>query len=201
MRCAGERRRIDVIGHCAILPVPHSGSDARQSKTMDGRAPLTSATEPGGIRPASRFAGDNTTYTTKQVTQICGVSRRQIQWWAEHDVIPVNLIGGWRCFNPADLQKIFILADLRRKGVSLQSARRLLSSISACLAQRAGQEFFVVVAGTAEHDTRFVYKSVAVADTAEEVIRFVSSAEHACIVCHSNAAIQSEGAMGARLPF
>jgi DNA-binding transcriptional MerR regulator len=161
-------------------------------EAMNGRAALTTATEFGAIRPGGGSAGNNVTYTTKQVVQICGISQRQIQWWAEHDVVPVNLIGGWRCFNPADLQKIFILADLRRKGVSLQSARRLLISISACIAQRAGQEFFVVVAGNSDaRNTRFVYKKAAVVDTSEEAIRFVSTAEHACI-CHVKEAIESE---------
>jgi hypothetical protein len=102
------------------------------------------------------------TYTTKQVMRICDISQRQIQWWAEHDVVPVNLVSGWRCFYSADLQKICILADMRRKGVSLQSARRLLSSISACIALRAGQEFFVVAARSPIHIIRvlFVYKGL-----------------------------------------
>src|SRR5579883_607623 len=76
------------------------------------------------VRPD--LASPNRTYTSTEVAKIAGVSLRQLQWWDERKVVSPRHEGHRRIYLPAEVIEITVIAELRRKGFSLQKIRRVL---------------------------------------------------------------------------
>ncbi len=66
------------------------------------------------------------TYTSSEVSRIAGVSLRQLQWWDERKVVSPRHQGHKRVYLPEEVIEITVIAELRRKGFSLQKIRRVL---------------------------------------------------------------------------
>lgn len=73
-------------------------------------------------------------YTSREVAALTGLSARQLQWWhARRLFIPSvapqrTEAGGFteRRYTPVELLELMVLADLRRRGFSVPSIRRLI---------------------------------------------------------------------------
>ena len=65
-------------------------------------------------------------YSSSEVSKIAGVSLRQLQWWDERKVVSPRHEGHKRVYLPAQVIEITVIAELRRKGFSLQKIRRVL---------------------------------------------------------------------------
>ena len=66
------------------------------------------------------------TYTSADVAKIAQVSLRQLQWWDERKVVSPRHEGHKRIYLPEEVVEITLIAELRRKGFSLQKIRRVL---------------------------------------------------------------------------
>jgi DNA-binding transcriptional MerR regulator len=66
------------------------------------------------------------TYTSSDVAKIADVSLRQLQWWDERKVVSPRHEGHKRIYLPEEVIEITVIAELRRKGFSLQKIRRVL---------------------------------------------------------------------------
>jgi DNA-binding transcriptional MerR regulator len=66
------------------------------------------------------------TYSSSEVAQVADVSLRQLQWWDERKVVSPRHEGHRRVYYPAEVIEITVIAELRRKGFSLQKIRRVL---------------------------------------------------------------------------
>ena len=67
-------------------------------------------------------------YSTGDVTALTGVSRRKLQWWDESRVVsPVQYMRR-RLYSQSQVIEVSLIANLRRKGLSLQKARRILDA-------------------------------------------------------------------------
>ena len=71
------------------------------------------------VRPTTR-------YTSGDVARIAGVSLRQLQWWDERNVVSPRQEGHRRVYLPQEVVEVSVIAELRRKGFSLQKIRRVL---------------------------------------------------------------------------
>ena len=65
-------------------------------------------------------------YNSSDVSRICGVSLRQLQWWDERKVVSPRHEGHKRVYMTEEVVEISVIAELRRKGFSLQKIRRVL---------------------------------------------------------------------------
>jgi DNA-binding transcriptional MerR regulator len=65
-------------------------------------------------------------YTSGDVARIAGVSLRQLQWWDERNVVSPSQEGHRRVYLPQEVVEVSVIAELRRKGFSLQKIRRVL---------------------------------------------------------------------------
>jgi DNA-binding transcriptional MerR regulator len=73
-------------------------------------------------------------YTSREVAALTGLTARQLQWWhARRIFVPTQAphptaAGGFteRRYTPVELLELMVLADLRRRGFSVASLRRLL---------------------------------------------------------------------------
>ncbi|MBI3679300.1 MAG: MerR family transcriptional regulator [Acidobacteria bacterium] len=65
-------------------------------------------------------------YASSEVARIGGVSLRQLQWWDERKVVSPRHEGHKRIYSSEEVVEITVIAELRRKGFSLQKIRRVL---------------------------------------------------------------------------
>lgn len=76
------------------------------------------------IRIDSDLAGRQ--FTSSEISEITGVSLRQLQWWDEQKVVSPRHEGHKRVYLPEEAIEIAVIAELRRKGFSLQKIRSVL---------------------------------------------------------------------------
>jgi DNA-binding transcriptional MerR regulator len=69
---------------------------------------------------------NNGVYASSDVARISGVSLRQLQWWDEQSVVSPRHDGHKRVYLPNEVIEVTVIAELRRKGFSLQKIRRVL---------------------------------------------------------------------------
>ena len=71
-------------------------------------------------------------YTSGDVARIAGVSLRQLQWWDERNVVSPRQEGHRRVYLPREVVKVSVIAELRRKGLSLKKIRRAITPAGQC---------------------------------------------------------------------
>jgi len=76
-------------------------------------------------------------YTSREVAAITGLTARQLQWWDTRKLIKPSVAphrteaGGFteRRYSPVDLFELAVLADLRKRGLSVGKIRLLLDTL------------------------------------------------------------------------
>jgi DNA-binding transcriptional MerR regulator len=91
-------------------------------------------------------ASDEVRYTSGDVARIAGVSLRQLQWWDERSVVSPRQEGHRRVYLSQEVVEVSVIAELRRKGFSLQKIRRVLRFLQKDMGKRLSE----AVAGTGE---------------------------------------------------
>ncbi len=81
------------------------------------------------------------TYTSTDVSRIADVSLRQLQWWDERKVVSPRHEGHKRIYLPEEVIEITMIAELRRKGFSLQKIRRVLRFLQREMGRRLADVF------------------------------------------------------------
>jgi DNA-binding transcriptional MerR regulator len=89
-------------------------------------------------RPASSQV-DVQGFNSSQVARICGVSLRQLQWWDERNVVSPRQDGHKRVYMAEEVVEISVIAELRRKGFSLQKIRRVLRFLQKDMGKRLSE--------------------------------------------------------------
>lgn len=78
-------------------------------------------------RAGSAASGNDVrSYSSADVSRLAGVSLRQLQWWDEQKVVSPRHEGHKRVYQIEEVVEISVIAELRRKGFSLQKIRRTL---------------------------------------------------------------------------
>src|SRR5246500_40038 len=78
-------------------------------------------------------------FNSSDVARICGVSLRQLQWWDERKVVSPRQDGHKRIYMPEEVVEISVIAELRRKGFSLQKIRRVLRFLQKDMGKRLSE--------------------------------------------------------------
>src|SRR5579884_2093196 len=68
----------------------------------------------------------NPYFTSAEVTQLTGITPRQLQWWDEQKIVVPARSGRNRSYSSEDLAELAVMCELRRKGFSLQQLRKVL---------------------------------------------------------------------------
>jgi DNA-binding transcriptional MerR regulator len=75
-------------------------------------------------------------YTSGDVARIADVSLRQLQWWDERSVVSPRQEGHRRVYREQEVVEVSVIAELRRKGFSLQKIRRVLKFLQKEMGRR-----------------------------------------------------------------
>jgi DNA-binding transcriptional MerR regulator len=86
------------------------------------------------LRPAT--LPETEVYTSTDVARIAVVSLRQLQWWDERNVVSPRQDGHRRVYLPHEVIEVSVIAELRRKGFSLQKIRRVLRFLQKDMGKR-----------------------------------------------------------------
>lgn len=80
-----------------------------------------------------------TGYTSGDTARIAGVSLRQLQWWDEQSVVSPRQEGHRRLYREQEVVEVSVIAELRRKGFSLQKIRRVLELLQKEMGRRLSE--------------------------------------------------------------
>jgi DNA-binding transcriptional MerR regulator len=65
-------------------------------------------------------------FTSHEVIDLTGITPRQLQWWDERGVVRPEREGHRRMYSMNHLTEVAVICELRRKGFSLQSVRKVM---------------------------------------------------------------------------
>jgi DNA-binding transcriptional MerR regulator len=135
------------------------------------------------IRPET--APPERTFTSSDVSRIAGVSLRQLQWWDERKVVSPRHEGHKRVYHPEEVVEVTVIAELRRKGFSLQKIRRVLRFLQ----REMGRRLAEVLSG--ENALHLVTdgKSIYLEDDSDKIVDILKNAKQPMfLVCVSDQA-------------
>jgi len=112
------------------------------------------------------------TYSSSDVAHVAGVSLRQLQWWDERKVVSPRHEGHRRVYYPAEVIEITVIAELRRKGFSLQKIRRVLRFLQ----KEMGRRLAEVLQGPSHLHLVTDGKSIYLEDQNERIIDILKNA-------------------------
>ncbi len=139
--------------------------------------------------------GDKTgvlrTFTSTDVAKIAQVSLRQLQWWDERKVVSPRHEGHKRIYLPEEVIEITVIAELRRKGFSLQKIRRVLRFLQ----REMGRRLLDVLSSESRLHLLTDGKSIFLEDQQDRIIDLLKNARQPMfLVCVSDQAKRLEEA-------
>lgn len=89
------------------------------------------------VKPETEAAGRS--FTSSEISEMTGVSLRQLQWWDEQKVVSPRHEGHKRVYLAEEAVEIAVIAELRRKGFSLQKIRQVLRFLQKEMGKRLAE--------------------------------------------------------------
>jgi DNA-binding transcriptional MerR regulator len=142
---------------------------------------------PKKTRPA--VPAPNGAYASSDVARISGVSLRQLQWWDEQNVVSPRHDGHKRVYLPNEVIEVTVIAELRRKGFSLQKIRRVLRYLQ----REMGKRLSDALSSESEMHLLTDGKSIYLEDSKDRIIDLLKNAKQPMfLVCVSDQARRLE---------
>jgi len=136
-------------------------------------------------------APEGETFNSSEVARICGVSLRQLQWWDERNVVSPRQDGHKRIYMREEVVEISVIAELRRKGFSLQKIRRVLRFLQKDMGKRLSE----AIASTSEVHLLTDGKSIYLEETPNRIIDLLKNARQPMfLVCVTDQVRRLSGA-------
>jgi len=133
------------------------------------------------VRPD--LAQNQRTYTSTDVAKIAQVSLRQLQWWDERKVVSPRHEGHKRIYLAEEVVEITVIAELRRKGFSLQKIRRVLRFLQ----REMGRRLVEVLSSESKLHLLTDGKSIYLEDQQDRIIDLLKNARQPMfLVCVSD---------------
>lgn len=111
-------------------------------------------------------------YSSSDVARVANISLRQLQWWDERHVVSPHHEGHRRVYAPEEVIEIAVIAELRRKGFSLQKIRRVLRYLQ----REMGRRLSDVLAPQSELHLLTDGRSIYLEDRHERIIDILKGA-------------------------
>jgi len=122
--------------------------------------------------------------TSNEVVALTGVSLRQLQWWDERRLVVPEREGHRRLYSLDDLAEVAVIAELRRKGFSLQRMRKVVRF----LRQELGKRLVETVSGGSDYHLLTDGRHIYLENSAQQVIDILKNARQPMFaVCLSDA--------------
>jgi DNA-binding transcriptional MerR regulator len=135
-------------------------------------------------------------YTSTDVARISGVSLRQLQWWDERNVVSPRQDGHRRVYLPQEVIEVSVIAELRRKGFSLQKIRRVLRFLQKDMGKRLSD----ALASEAEIHLLTDGKSIYLEEAPDRIIDLLKNAKQPMFLVCVTDQVRRLGAAAQRKP-
>ena len=145
-------------------------------------------------RPAS--LPESEVFTSTDVARISGVSLRQLQWWDERNVVSPRQDGHRRVYLPQEVIEVSVIAELRRKGFSLQKIRRVLRFLQKDMGKRLSD----ALASEAEVHLLTDGKSIYLEEAPDRIIDLLKNARQPMFLVCVTDQVRRLGAAAQRKP-
>lgn len=113
------------------------------------------------------------TFSSADVSRLSGVSLRQLQWWDEQRVVSPRHEGHKRIYLTGEVVEVSVIAELRRKGFSLQKIRRVLRFLQREMGKHIGE----VLTGESELNLVTDGKTVYLESDRDRIIEILKAAK------------------------
>ena len=141
-------------------------------------------------------AAEGEGYNSSEVSRICGVSLRQLQWWDERNVVSPRQDGHRRVYLPQEVIEVAVIAELRRKGFSLQKIRRVLRFLQKDMGKRLSD----ALAAESEIHLLTDGKTIYLEDTPDRIIDLLKNARQPMFLVSVSEQARRLTAAGQRKP-
>src|SRR5215471_10197939 len=134
-------------------------------------------------KPRPATLPESEVFTSTDVARIAGVSLRQLQWWDERNVVSPRQEGHRRVYLQQEVVEVAVIAELRRKGFSLQKIRRVLRFLQ----KEMGKRLFESVKNGAEIHLLTDGRNIYLEDNDRRIVNILKNARQPIIsVCVSD---------------
>jgi DNA-binding transcriptional MerR regulator len=147
-------------------------------------------------KPRPAALPESEVYTSTDVARISGVSLRQLQWWDERNVVSPRQDGHRRVYLPQEVIEVSVIAELRRKGFSLQKIRRVLRFLQKDMGKRLSD----ALASEAEIHLLTDGKSIYLEEAPDRIIDLLKNAKQPMFLVCVTDQVRRLGAAAQRKP-
>ena len=122
-------------------------------------------------------------FTSRRVTQLTGISLRQLQWWDERGIVVPVREGHKRIYSLDDLAEIAVICELRARGFSLQKIRRVIHFLQ----RELGKRLVETVRAASEYHLLTDGRDIFLEDSARGVVALLKNARQPMLsICLSD---------------
>ncbi|HEY4930466.1 MAG TPA: MerR family transcriptional regulator [Terriglobales bacterium] len=124
-----------------------------------------------------------TSFTTRAVVELTGISPRQLQWWDERGIVVPAREGHMRVYTLDDLAEVAVICELRERGFSLQKIRRVIRFLQ----KELGKRLVETVRAASEYHLLTDGRHIFLEDSARGVVDLLKNARQPMLtVCLSD---------------
>jgi DNA-binding transcriptional MerR regulator len=112
-------------------------------------------------------------FTSREVSELTGISPRQLQWWDERGIVIPKREGHRRLYSMEDMTEISIICELRRRGFSLQRVRKVMRFLQAEFSKRLAE----TVSGASEYHLLIEGSNLYLETSARQIVNILKNSQ------------------------
>ena len=126
-------------------------------------------------------------FPSHEVTALTGITARQLQYWDERGVVKPEREGHRRLYSMNHLTEVAVICELRRKGFSLQSVRKVMRF----LARELGKGLADIVSRSSDYHLLTDGSNLYLETSAKQIVDILKNSDQPILgVCLSDAVRQ-----------
>src|SRR6266481_7390292 len=124
-----------------------------------------------------------TSFTSRDVVALTGITLRQLQWWDERRIVVPSREGHRRLYSTEDLAEVAVICELRRRGFSLQRVRKVMRFLQREFSKRLAE----TVSGASEYHLLTDGQSLYLETSAKQILDILKNARQPMLtICLSD---------------
>lgn len=133
-------------------------------------------------------------FTSREVIARTGITARQLQWWDERGVVRPQREGHRRIYSLNQLTEVAVICELRRKGFSLQSVRKVMRFLEREFSKGLAE----IVDSSSEFHLLSDGKNLYIETSAKQIVNILKNSKQAILgICLSDAVKQVRAGVAA----
>jgi DNA-binding transcriptional MerR regulator len=122
-------------------------------------------------------------FTSREVVHLTGITPRQLQWWDERGIVVPTREGRRRIYSMEDLTEIAVICELRKRGFALQRVRKVMRFLQREFGKRLAQ----TVGGASDYHLLTDGRTLYLETSAREIVDILkNSAQPMFAICLSD---------------